>query len=192
MNSARTRDHARDLTRSLARDLRRARTLAHNPGQDRILLDGLELARALDRDSGDPDPPLARVFDRDGGDLALARAIASALDRTRALSSGDFGRILARAEARAADLVRYLETLDDQVTGDVQPSKMSRQLTAWAVRMLPAADRPKYTEMFRSELFDLARCGSGRRAQLAHAIRVLVRAPLLRRELRAPARERSW
>ena len=192
MNSTRTRGHARHLTRTLARDLRRARTLAQNPEHDRILLKVLELARALDRDSGDPDLSLPKFFDRDDGDLLAAAVIANALDSTRANSSGDFGRLLDRASARAVDLVHYLEAVDDQLTGNVRPSKVSRQLAVWAARVLPAADRPEYAEVFQSELFELANSGSTRRAQFAYAIRVLVRAPLLRRELRAPAKERSW
>jgi hypothetical protein len=63
--------------------------------------------------------------------------------------------------------------------------EVSGRLTAWAARLLPVADRPVYGELFRSELFDLAQAGSGRRAQVGYAIRVLVRAPLLRRALRA-------
>lgn len=71
-------------------------------------------------------------------------------------------------------------------------SETSRRLTDWAARMLPAADRREYTELFHAELYDLANSGCGRRAQIAYALRVLVRAPWLRRELSAPMRERSW
>ncbi len=71
-------------------------------------------------------------------------------------------------------------------------SAISSRLTDWAARMLPDADRAEYTEMFHSELHDLAVSGSDRRTQIAYSVRVLLRAPSLRRELRAPARERSW
>ncbi|MFI5559280.1 hypothetical protein ACIA2T_08380 [Amycolatopsis japonica] len=71
-------------------------------------------------------------------------------------------------------------------------SATSRRLTDWAARILPAVDRPEYTELFHAELHDLAESGSGSRTQIAYALRVLVRAPWLRRELSAPVRERSW
>ncbi|EME60141.1 hypothetical protein [Amycolatopsis decaplanina] len=71
-------------------------------------------------------------------------------------------------------------------------SATSRRLTDWAARILPAADRLEYTELFHAELHDLAESGCGGRAQITYALRVLVRAPWLRRELSAPVQERSW
>jgi hypothetical protein len=61
------------------------------------------------------------------------------------------------------------------------------------VSVLPEGDRAHHRELFTSELYDLAQ--SSRRAQLAYAVRVLVRAPHLRRALRVPAppvREQAW
>lgn len=78
------------------------------------------------------------------------------------------------------DAVSELGTRDLGTRRMPLPSAMSRRLTTWAARILPAPDRPVYDELFRAELVDLA----SRRAQLGHAVRVLVRAPLLRRELR--------
>ncbi|GAA3002819.1 hypothetical protein [Actinokineospora diospyrosa] len=70
--------------------------------------------------------------------------------------------------------------------------RLSRGLTSLAVRLLPAADRERFREDFLAEIWEIAEAGS-KRAQARHALRVLVRAPLLRRELRTPAeRIRSW
>jgi hypothetical protein len=76
----------------------------------------------------------------------------------------------------------------------VQPAALSRRLVEFASHALPAGDRADYAELFHSELFDLAQTGCGRRAQVMHALRVLVRILALRRALRsAPAfQERSW
>ena len=61
-----------------------------------------------------------------------------------------------------------------------------------AVAVLPAAERDRYLEEYRSELYDLTADGASRRARVMWSIRVLVRAPLLRRELRKPQQERAW
>lgn len=44
-----------------------------------------------------------------------------------------------------------------------------------AVRLLPAADRARYAEEYRSELWDLARSGAGWLRQLDYAMRQLLR-----------------
>lgn len=55
---------------------------------------------------------------------------------------------------------------------------MSRGLTALAVRVLPARDRPRYAAEFHAELVELRR-----RHRLGHALRVLCSAWELRRAL---------
>jgi hypothetical protein len=58
--------------------------------------------------------------------------------------------------------------------GGVVPSAAGL-LTA-AARLLPAGDRARYGEEYRSELWDLARSGAGRVRQLGYALRQLRRA----------------
>jgi hypothetical protein len=57
-----------------------------------------------------------------------------------------------------------------------------------AARLLPAGDRARWAEEFRSELTEIARAGAGRRGQLAYAGRVVLSARRLRADLRAPRR----
>jgi hypothetical protein len=55
--------------------------------------------------------------------------------------------------------------------------------------------RGEFEEEFRSELYEVAAGGVGWWGQVRHCLRVLVRAPLLRRELLTPVpsvRERPW
>lgn len=67
-------------------------------------------------------------------------------------------------------------------------ARAAARLAAAAARLLPPPERARYGEEFRSELWDLAAAGVGRRAQLAHAARVAARAAAMRPALRAPAR----
>jgi hypothetical protein len=50
------------------------------------------------------------------------------------------------------------------------------RLLATAARLLPAVDRARYAEEFRSELWDIARAGAARRGQLRYACQQLVSA----------------
>lgn len=202
----RARNIARALGHDLndARDLARARALDLNLGHGRghgldltpDLNDALTIAHAIARNL-DLDLDHARDLARHL-DLGLTFALDLARGRDRALVGG-----LRRARERVALLAVELEGLQRAGAGDgvlssavPRLSVVSCRVTVWAVRLLPAGDRDTYAEMFRSELYDLARDGGGRWwLQLRHAVRVLVRAPWLRRELRAPApaaRERSW
>jgi len=65
---------------------------------------------------------------------------------------------------------------------------LAGHLLAAAARLLPASDRARYAEEFRSELAEIARAGAGRRPQLAYAARQLMSARRLRADLRAPRR----
>jgi hypothetical protein len=67
-------------------------------------------------------------------------------------------------------------------------TSLARTLLAAAARLVPAADRPRYTAEFRAELADLTAAGGNRRAQVAYAARLVVTAPRLRLELKAPRR----
>ncbi len=55
-------------------------------------------------------------------------------------------------------------------------------------RLLPVRDRARYAEEFRSELWEIAHAGGGRRAQLAYAARQVMAARQLRAGLRVPRR----
>jgi hypothetical protein len=63
-------------------------------------------------------------------------------------------------------------------------------LTA-VTRLLPAADRTRYGEEFRAELWELAHARIGRGGQLAYAARQVMSALRLQAELRAPRRRRA-
>ena len=62
------------------------------------------------------------------------------------------------------------------------------KLLAIATRFLPATDRARYAAEFRAELADIAVCGS-RWAQVVYGVRLLLAAPRLRNELKAPRRQ---
>ena len=71
---------------------------------------------------------------------------------------------------------------------------LSRALAQCAVRLLPLSDQALYRDIFTSELHELAQGRRSRRVQIAYVVRILLRSPWLRRELRAPAsphRQRS-
>jgi hypothetical protein len=64
---------------------------------------------------------------------------------------------------------------------------MPGRVVALAVRMLPASERVRYREEFRSELLDPEFLMLPRRKRLGYALRVLARTPSLRWALRDPA-----
>jgi DNA-binding CsgD family transcriptional regulator len=67
-----------------------------------------------------------------------------------------------------------------------QPTLSGCRLSAVAAWLLPAGERARYGEEYRSELHDLAAAGAGRRQQLGYAVRLLVRAAPLRVAVLAP------
>jgi hypothetical protein len=71
----------------------------------------------------------------------------------------------------------------------IRVAKTSRQLTKWAISVLPEEHRTEYAEQFSADLIYLARQQTRWLTQVRHSMRVLVRAPWLRRELRTPAPE---
>jgi hypothetical protein len=70
----------------------------------------------------------------------------------------------------------------------VKPRPVAAGLLAAAARLLPAKERLRYAEEFRSELWEIAQAGGRCRAQLAYAARQLLAARRLRAALRAPQR----
>jgi hypothetical protein len=107
-----------------------------------------------------------------------------AIDLLRALAFGlplaVFDRIFLRVRAQTSGHCRAMQ---------VAPSAV-RLLTA-AARLLPAADRARYAEEYRSELWEIAHAGQPRRRQLRYASRQVVSSLHLRAELLAPRRKAS-
>lgn len=68
---------------------------------------------------------------------------------------------------------------------------MAGRLVGVAARLLPAADRARYGEEYRSELWDLASADAGRRAQLGYAFRQLLAAVPLRAAVLTPRRKNA-
>jgi hypothetical protein len=69
-----------------------------------------------------------------------------------------------------------------------EPGRPASGLVAATARLLPVADRERYAEEFRSELWDLAQAGAGRLRQLGYAFRQLLRAIPMSLTLRSPRR----
>ena len=90
---------------------------------------------------------------------------------------------------------RALETINDDdlarsgaVPGRRKPPRVvptAERLTTAAARLLPVRERARYAEEFRSELWEIAQTGGGRRVQLAYAARQVMSARRLRTGLRA-------
>ncbi len=182
-----------DLAKVLAILVRKAFDLAGS--DDQASIDSVRRLACLVRDARGAAEELERRLIRDfapvknGRHRVRLRNLDSSLSDVEAhiaVMGDDLYTVL--GEDRELDR----ETSSERPAPSVRPSTLSDRLLTVTARILPAIERPEYEELFRSELFDLALSGSGRWAQLAYALRVLVRAPLLRRELRAPARERSW
>lgn len=175
-------------SRELARELARARGYAYD------LASVLDVARAQGRIGG-------RTLN---SALALDSALDSALGRARDLLGDQaLGQEIELLQAGGRTLARHVTGLrrrpvavaaKSSSTG-VVVARASSRLTVWAVRLVPPAHRAEYEEDFRAEVYEVAAAGAGWWGQVRHCLRVLVRVPLLRQELLAPApstRERSW
>jgi hypothetical protein len=161
--------------RELARDLRVAldftRIFAYELGADRDLV----RARRLALDLGSA---LAEERDVDRV-LSLVAKIGDAVNRTVAHEHAlgcDPDRNLNEALSLTDTLSIAFTSARDYAAsangrrgpGRVVPSAAG--LLAAAVRLLPAADRGRYDEEYRSELWDLAQAGAGRLGQLRYAL----------------------
>ncbi len=69
-----------------------------------------------------------------------------------------------------------------------RPAWPARGLADAASFLLPSADRDRYSQEFRSELWDLAQDGAGRFIQMRYALRQLRGALPMRMALRPPRR----
>ena len=114
--------------------------------------------------------------------MATEPGTASATWTTRARDAINLHR------ARTWDIGRG-HALGRREAGGVVPSAAGL-LTA-AAGLLPAGDRARYGEEYRSELWDLARSGAGRVRQLGYALRQLRRAFPAGIALRSARRRRA-
>ena len=129
---------------------------------------------------------------------AFARDQALARDVDRALTFADeFVNDLGRGFIHHSDLrrARRLYRMIDRVSVNDRGQSKTRRITlpaasllAAAVRLLPAADRARYADEYRSELWELAQSGNGRLRQLQYALRQLCSAPAMGVALRWPRR----
>jgi hypothetical protein len=196
-------NHARDLALDLEAARDHARTNAPDHALDRDL--DRDLDRALDRALG-----LAHTLDRDrdrGLYLELDHALEYVLAVVLAIDSDpDYSRNLERIRAGARDLAQDLHLIRRLIRVQATEYQESiprsaespepvrvRRVTASAVRLagaaarlLPAGERARFGEEYRSELWDLAQAGAGRRQQLGYATRQLGRTAPLRLAVLAP------
>jgi hypothetical protein len=200
---ARDLDHACGLARAVARGVGCdfGRDLARELARD--LVDAVGLARDVDR-ACDRFPFQTSAPDH-------ARDLVRNLDHARELVlilASDPAIALGHASNRepASELARNFirevahnlisePASENAVTaqhegGQVVP--LAGRLLAIATRLLPVRDRARYADEFRSELWEIAHAGAGRRrAQLAYAARQVMSAWRLRAELRVPRRRRA-
>src|SRR5258708_4888130 len=85
----------------------------------------------------------------------------------------DFARALALALALAHDLSLARTAGDRGQHGPGRVAPSAERLLDAAARLLPAADRARYAEEYRSELREIAHSGRSRRRQLRYASRQL-------------------
>lgn len=95
----------------------------------------------------------------------------------------------AHAASRCASQHSHYSSTDAHK--DVRLPRPAARLMHLATRLLPTADRARYGEEYREELWSLAEAGAGRWRQFACASRQLFRAPALRFVLKAPIRRRA-
>lgn len=123
-------------------------------------------------------------------DHARGHAVVRVRDLDRDLPR-DLARDLARYHGLAGSLAVYLAfhsvTLEVKERVARSAKSMPGRVVAMAVRMLPASERVRYREEFRSELLDPQFLMLPRRKRLGYALRVLVRTPALRWVLREPS-----
>jgi hypothetical protein len=175
---------ARDLALDLALDLARADV------RDVDLRCALADARTLaliNADALDCAVFNASAFaDAVEGALALDRALADT-NRLADVLTGEFDSAVRTCQEKAEQLTHRLERASATGESTSQPpGRVVTAVTAIACQILPAAHRARYTEEFRSDLFELPR-----RSRLAYALRVLKTAPATRLnlsdKLRTPA-----
>jgi hypothetical protein len=162
-----------------------------------------EFARALQK-AADLAAGLKEVLGKPyatGHTAILVRALDIALNRAQGIHADlkygiDSAGVPDRALSVAADLSQAREFA---LTSASVPAKEERgagrrvapsaaRLLAAATGLLAAADRARYSEEYRAELWEIAAAGGGRRQQLLYAIRQVRSAWRLRTALGMPRR----
>ncbi|WP_255946458.1 hypothetical protein [Streptomyces odontomachi] len=197
---------ARDLVRKLGRTDARARRLAHGLAFQRhgatssdvdLALDVADIlanlhirAARLPAALGTPRSVEARTTYLSQGlewSSGSSHELARQLDRTDPRGSAHARRVAQGCDEATALLGRFTTALhrpDEAaaaLSGRRRVSLPAQWLIDSAARVLPAPDRPRYAEEWRSELWDLA--AEPRRRHLAHALRVTIRAWPTRRAI---------
>jgi hypothetical protein len=163
--------------RTRARDLARACDRALDRALDGARVFDVELATNCYRvDAFARNLELGGVF---GLDLKRGRELVKALGQARELAAG------LMAEGAWPSGKSGIRVGSRRVT----PS--ARRLVAVAARLLPAADRARYGEEYRSELWDLAAAGVGRCQQIGYAARQLYWAVPVHFALLGPRRRKA-
>jgi hypothetical protein len=169
----------RSSARTLAGARRHVKAFASTIARGRALVRADDLVRALDCAHacvGD----LVKALDlADSYDLVSASARSSLR-----VSSGH--RVPAPPQQSAAD-----DETPQRRSPAVRITLSASGLVSAAAWLLPAADRPRYCEEYRSELWDLASVGAGRRQQLRYGARQLLRVAPLRVAVLAPRRRNA-
>jgi len=181
----RARARARDLANALANycelasAIDRARALANGLASDRDRANALAYDLANAR-------ALANDFARLGvSDTNTASELASYYASYRA-SYRALARALAIASYAASALGIDSAPVAQGQRGAGRVAPLAGRLLDAAAHLLPAGDRARYAEEFRSELAEIARVTGRRRPQLAYAARQVASAWRLRADLRAP------
>jgi len=175
---ARARDFADDLQPGAGRtfnpewDLAYARDLARDLTRHRSKITWR--ARGLARD-------LARDLAKDLADIEALRRDVSKLGPSHGRSAATVAREL------VSELNRTSASRQGGAAGQ-QVAPSASRLLAFAAKGLPAADRARYAEEYRSELWEIACADGRRRTQLTYATRQVLAVPWLRAGLRTPRR----
>jgi hypothetical protein len=120
-------------------------------------------------------------------DRELGRELGLAVARTLARVLGlDTDWHVRESHARARQKPRATDACEEPRARRVAPSAVG--LLAAAAYLLPATDRARYAQEYRSELWDLAQSGAGRPRQLRYALSQLRRVVPMGFALRSPRR----
>jgi hypothetical protein len=204
----------RDRDRALAR----ARGFARDLDQIFERNDGRDLARALAADLAFHldlalDDVYGRLFDRDLSELELERELERARDEALALardlasdldleldrrdlirdlcSMVQFARFANRPRSNLIQEVSPEEIPDTRLQESRRITPPARGLLAAAVRLLPPANRDRYAEEYRSELWEITHARASSRQQTRYALNQLARAAHLRSALLTPRRKNA-
>jgi hypothetical protein len=135
-------------------------------------------AQSITLKPGEVIPPLESLTQRPG---RTNRITAAPTERNR----GD------SLEARRLRLLKMMAGSARNPGTAARPAWPANGLAGVASLLLPIADRARYSEEYRSELWDLAQAGAGRIRQLLYALRQIRNARPTSSALRSPRRKSS-